>query len=230
MRKGCAGVSTVSEGPDPARILELARRTIRRDAAAISGLEPQLDESFARTAQLLLDCTGKVLVTGLGTSGATARRVAHLLSVGGTPSLFIHAADALHGTLGAVTAGDCVIAISKGGESDELNDFVRRAHERGARIVSMTAAPESTLGRLSDQCLVVTTPDESDPGNMIAMGSALAACAMGDALAVSLMDARGYSWTDFMHSHPGGAVGHMIERGEVPADTDPEAPPFTPAM
>lgn len=218
-------MSTIANEADPARIVELARRTIRRDAEAVGGLEAQIGDSFARTAQLLLRCTGKVLVAGLGTSGATARRVAHLLSVGGTPALFIHAADALHGALGAVGPDDCVIAISKGGESDELNDFVRRARDRGAPVVALTAEPGSSLGRLGDECLVVTTPDDADPGNMIAMGSALAACALGDALAVSLMDARGYSWASFMQSHPGGAVGHMIERGESPAQPDGTPPP-----
>jgi arabinose-5-phosphate isomerase len=194
--------------------LALARQTVERDAAAVAAVLPQLGPSFLDAVRLLLACQGKVLVTGMGTSGATARRIAHLLSVGGTPAVFVHAADGLHGGLGAVTADDCVIAISKGGESDELNEYVRRVRERHARVLTMTATADSTLARLGDVRLVIDTPAEVDPGNMIAMGSALAMCSVGDALTVALMEVRRYPWEAFMHTHPGGAVGHRIQRGE----------------
>lgn len=196
--------------------LALARRTVERDAAAVAAVLPQLGESFLDALRLLLSCRGKILVTGMGTSGATARRIAHLLSVGGTPAVFVHAADGLHGGLGAVTPADCVIAISKGGESDELNEYVRRVRERRARVLTMTATPESTLALLGDVRLVIETPAGVDPGNMIAMGSALAMCSVGDALTVALMEIRRYPWEAFMRTHPGGAVGHRIQRGDSP--------------
>lgn len=196
--------------------LALARRTVERDAAAVAAVVPQLGESFVDALRLLLTCKGKVLVSGMGTSGATARRIAHLLSVGGTPAVFVHAADGLHGGLGAVTEADCVIAISKGGESDELNEYVRRVRDRRARVLTMTATPDSTLARLGDVRLVIDTPSGVDPGEMIAMGSALAMSSVGDALTVALMEIRRYPWEAFMHTHPGGAVGHRIQR-ESPA-------------
>lgn len=198
--------------------LALARRTVERDAAAVAAVLPQLGESFVEALRLLLSCKGKVLVTGMGTSGATARRVAHLLSVGGTPAVFVHAADGLHGGLGAVTEADCVVAISKGGESDELNEYVRRVRDRRARVLTMTATPDSTLAGLGDVRLVIDTPTGVDPGGMIAMGSALAMCSVGDALTVALMEIRRYPWEAFMHTHPGGAVGHRIQRGDPTPD------------
>lgn len=203
--------ATVSPEERPVTaLLDTAREVIRRDALAVAGLVDQLGAEFTAVVQVLEQCTGKVLVTGMGTSGATARRLAHLLSVGGTPATFAHAADGLHGSLGLVAPGDVVIAISKGGESDELNEYVRRAGERGAYTVAITSARDSGLAKASRQLLVTTTPDDVDPGGMIAMGSALASCALGDALVVCVMHSREGAWERFEHSHPGGAVGKRI--------------------
>lgn len=199
-----------NSGQERGEIIALAREVVRQDAAAVAAAEAALDDGFLATVQLLLACRGKTLVTGMGTSGATARRIAHLLAVGGTPALFVHAADGLHGGLGAVTADDVLIAISKGGESDELNEYVRRAKERGASVVAMTAESSSALAAMADAILLVQTPAESDFGGKIAMGSALANCAVGDALVAVLMTRRGYSWGDFDFTHPGGAVGKGI--------------------
>lgn len=201
----------MTEEWDDAALLDVGRSVIRGDGAALAMVEVELGADFVATVRLLSRVRGKVLVTGMGTSGATARRIAHLLSCGGTPALFVHAADGLHGGLGAVAPEDCLVAISKGGESDELNEFCRRARERGAALVAMTAERSSPLARLADQVLPVVTPPESDPGDMMAMGSALGACAVGDALAVALMRLRGYPWERFESSHPGGAVGKRIE-------------------
>ena len=202
----------LSQAPvDQHMILAKAAQTIRMDAAAVLAVAEGLDASFCQVLDLLQRCTGKVLVTGMGTSGASARRIAHLLSCGGTPALFVNAADGLHGGLGAVSEQDVVIAASKGGESDELNEFCRRARARGARLVAMTATSSSTLARLADIVLIVQTPSEADPGEMMAMGSALAVCALGDALAITLMELRGYSWEAFEFTHPGGAVGKLIQ-------------------
>jgi arabinose-5-phosphate isomerase len=196
---------------DNTEMLALGRSVIRDDIRAVSSVEAALDDAFVDVVRMLEACRGKVLVTGMGTSGATARRIAHLLSCGGTPSMFVHAADGLHGGLGAVDGDDIVIAISKGGESDELNEFCRLAAERGAGVIAMTAVVDSTLAAGSDLVLPVVTPEDADPGRMMAMGSALAACAVGDALAITLMRRRGYAWQDFERTHPGGAVGKMIE-------------------
>jgi D-arabinose 5-phosphate isomerase GutQ len=199
------------QGLDDAALVAAGRSVIRGDLEALAMVEDGLGPGFVASVRLLLDVRGKVLVTGMGTSGATARRIAHLLSCGGTPALFVHAADGLHGGLGAVSPEDCVLAISKGGESDELNEYCRRARAIGARVVAMTAEADSSLGRLADCVLPVITPPASDPGEMMAMGSAIGACAVGDALAVTLMQLRGYPWERFESSHPGGAVGKRIE-------------------
>src|SRR5258708_861781 len=132
------------------QILQDAREMIRREGAATAGVAEQLDASFVAAVSLLLGCHGKVLVAGSGTSGAVARRLAHLLSVCGTPSLFLHPMDALHGSLGALSDTDVVVVISKGGGSTEVNDFARRAQERGARVLSLTARKDSALGRHAD--------------------------------------------------------------------------------
>jgi arabinose-5-phosphate isomerase len=196
---------------DDDALLSIGRSVIRGDGQALAMVEAGLGEHFVAAVRLLLEVRGKVLVAGMGTSGATARRIAHLLSCGGTPALFVHPADGLHGGLGAVAADDAIIAISRDGESDELNEFCRRARAGGARVIALTGTPESPLGVLADRVLPVVTPPESDPGGMMAMGSAIAACAVGDALAVTLMRLRGYPWERFEASHPGGAVGKRIE-------------------
>lgn len=195
--------------------LRLAQSIIDSDAAAVAEAGSQLGQEFLDVVEILLNCTGKVLVCGMGTSGASARRVAHLLSVGGTPALYVSAADGLHGGLGSVAAKDVVIAISRGGESDELNEFAKRARERGAVVVALTSDSGCTLAKTATHQLIVTTSQEYDYGGLIAMGSALAQCAVGDALAAVAMQARDNAWGRFEHSHPGGAVGkYFQEEGE----------------
>jgi len=200
----------VDQRIDAAEAVALARETVRQDAAAVLAAVDAVGDGFERAVDLLLACRGKAVVTGMGTSGATAQRIAHLLSVGGTPAFFAHPADGLHGGLGAVTEQDVLLAISKGGESAELNEYVRRAKGRGAQAIAMTAEGASTLASLADATIMVRTPVEADPGGMIAMGSALANCAVGDALVVVLMTLRRYPWQTFEFTHPGGAVGRAI--------------------
>lgn len=204
--------------PETARAIDLARETVRQDAAAVAAAVAAVGDGFAAAVDLLFACAGKAVVSGMGTSGATAQRIAHLLAVGGTPAFFAHPADGLHGGLGAVTAADVVLAISKGGESAELNEYVARAKGRGAKTIAMTAEPASTLAGLADATIVVRTPIEADPGGMIAMGSALANCAVGDALVVALMHLRQYPWQSFEDTHPGGAVGLAIAARKASTD------------
>ncbi|MFI0424721.1 SIS domain-containing protein [Spongiactinospora sp. 9N601] len=190
-------------------VLREGRAAVRREAGGVLGVADQLDETFVEAARWLYECRGKVFVTGAGTSGAIARRMAHLLAVCGTPAVFIQAADALHGTMGAVTEGDILIAISRGGGSGEINDLTTRVRERGAMVIALTADAGSELGRRADLVVELDSPPEVDPGEVIAMGSTLAVAVWGDALAYVLMRLRGYGWDRVLHSHPSGAVGRI---------------------
>jgi D-arabinose 5-phosphate isomerase GutQ len=211
-------VSTPQGLPSPAEdapILAAARDRVQHEVAAAEAVGTALDSTFVAAVRLVLAATGKVIAIGVGTSGPVARRMAHLLSTSGTPSLFLHPADALHGSLGAISAGDVVLAISKGGRSDELNEFAARAKRRGAALLVLTAAADSPLGQLADVTVVLPQTAEGDPGGVIAMGSSLAAAVWGDALAIVLMQSTGYGWDKVMDTHPSGAVG---EREGLPPD------------
>lgn len=193
--------------------LRTARELVRREGGGVAAVADQIDDTFLRAVDLVDACTGKVFVTGSGTSGAVARRMAHLLAVCGTPSIFLPGMDALHGTMGAVADGDLMFTISRGGESDELNDLSTRVQGRGVPVIALTAAPDSTLGRLADLTVVIDPGPEVDPGGVIAMGSTLATAVWGDALAAVLMRRRGYGWDQVLFTHPAGAVG---KRAELP--------------
>lgn len=203
-------------------ILQAAKAAVRREAEGVAASVDDLDESFLEVVRIAYECTGKVFVTGAGTSGAVARRMAHLLSVSGTPSIFISGADALHGTMGALSPGDVLVAISRGGGSEEINELVVRAKERGvSKVVALTADPRSALATRSDVVVDLTMLPGIDPGEVIAMGSTLVTAAWGDALAVVLMQMRGYSWPSVLHSHPSGAVGQVHD---APAELEPLEP------
>lgn len=190
---------------------DLANERIAIEAAAVQAVGDVFDEATDDIISVLFECTGKVFVTGSGTSGTIARRMAHLFSVCGTPSVFIQPSDALHGTMGALRAGDVLISISKGGTSDEINNLSKRAKERGVVVVALTSDPDSELARLADYIQVFAVAEQVDPGNLIAMGSTLMHAVWGDCLAVALMRMRGYKWSDVVFTHPLGAVGKMSE-------------------
>lgn len=192
-------------------LIEAARLVVRNEGAAVSAVADQIDDTFIAVVDLLEHCEGKVFVTGAGTSGAVARRMAHLLAVCGTPSTFIHPMDALHGTMGALAPGDVLISISRGGESHEINEFSARAQRRDVKVVALTADPKSTLGRLADLTVTLTTVGDGDPGGVIAMGSTLVTAVWGDALANVLMRRRDYGWDQVLETHPAGAVGLMTD-------------------
>jgi D-arabinose 5-phosphate isomerase GutQ len=195
--------------------LDAARDLVRREGRGVMEVADHLDDTFLAAIDLLTACTGKVFVTGSGTSGAIARRMAHLLAVCGTPSVFLPAMDALHGTMGAVVRGDVLITISRGGESTELNDLSTRVQQRGVPVLAITAAKDSTLGTLADLTVVLDVAEEVDPGGVIAMGSTLVAAVWGDALAYVLMRARGYGWDEVLFTHPAGAVGQIHDLPEA---------------
>jgi D-arabinose 5-phosphate isomerase GutQ len=195
---------------DQKPILLLAQETILHECQVVGALIPQLGESVAEAADLMLNCRGHVLTTGAGTSNPVAARFAHLLSCCGTPALFIHPGDSQHGLSGAVTEQDVLFAISKGGETTEVNYLARIAKGRGARLIGLTEKPESTLAKLSNVVLCFQAPVDSDPYGMIATGSSLFNAALTDALCIILLKLRGYSKEQFAETHPGGAVGNQI--------------------
>ncbi|MCV2395124.1 SIS domain-containing protein [Actinotalea sp. M2MS4P-6] len=196
-------------------VLEAARDAIRREGKGVADVADLIDDTFLEAVRMLQACTGKVFVTGSGTSGSIARRMAHLLAVTGTPALFLPGMDALHGTMGAVVEGDLLITISRGGESTELNDLSTRVQQRHVPVIALTAAPDSSLGRLADLTVHLHTDTEVDPGGVIAMGSTLIAAVWGDALAYVLMRLRGYGWDQVLFTHPAGAVGLIDDLPEA---------------
>jgi arabinose-5-phosphate isomerase len=193
------------------QILEMATSVIDSESRAVAGLVEQLRPTLAQAAQAMLECKGHVIVSGSGTSHAVALRFAHLLSCCGTPALFLHPGDSQHGAAGAVRAEDVLVALSKGGETTEVNFLVNVARERGAKVIGITEKPASTLGKLSDITLEIKAPEGVDPYGMIATGSSLFNSAFCDALCIVLLNLRGYSLEQFGETHPGGAVGQKLK-------------------
>ncbi|MDF1487927.1 SIS domain-containing protein [Tessaracoccus caeni] len=196
---------------DLAEALKTSRGLVSAEARGVAAVEDLVETAEFRTfLGILLDTDGKVITSAAGTSGAVARRLAHLLSVCGTPALYLHPTEGLHGSLGAVAPGDIVIALSKGGGTGELTEFAARAKARGARILVMTSRNQSPLSEVADDVAIIPA-GEGDPGGAIAMGSTLAMASWGDALAISLMQLRGYTWEQFLFTHPAGKVGEDAE-------------------
>lgn len=204
-------------------IVQAARARIQAEADAVAAVGDTL-EGFVDAVRLIRAAPGKVITVGVGTSGPAAARMAHLLSTTGTPAVYLHPGDALHGGLGAVAEGEVVLAISKGGSSAELNAFLGLAKARGAKILALTAKRESALTAQSDVVALVPQTDQADPGGIAAMGSSLAAAAWGDALATVLMQISGYSWAEVLAAHPSGAVGGFEVPAPLPALADPTTP------
>jgi D-arabinose 5-phosphate isomerase GutQ len=202
----------MSLSPNLNELIERARHVIAAESAAVLSAAESVDQHFIDVVQVLLDCSGKVLITGSGTSGTIARRAAHLFSVGGTPAFYLSPNDGLHGGLGVLRKNDVVIAISKGGSSEELNHFCQRASELAAAVIAITAVPESELAQLADHVLQLRLPPESDLGAVVATGSSLASAALLDALVEVTRTVRGYSWSEFFFTHPSGAVGKNAEQ------------------
>jgi D-arabinose 5-phosphate isomerase GutQ len=201
---------TMTQPKDPRQILSLAQETILLESQVVQALIPQLGDNVAEAAKLMFNCRGHVLTAGAGTSNPIAARFAHLLSCCGTPALFIHPGDSQHGLSGAVTERDVLFAISKGGETTEVNYLARITKSRGAKLIGLTEKPESTLANMSDVVLCFKAPADSDPYGMIATGSSLFNAALTDALCIVLLKLRGYSKEQFAETHPGGAVGNQI--------------------
>lgn len=194
------------------RVLELGRETLSIEADAIRALQVRLgdDDSFVNAAQLVYGCEGRVVVSGMGKSGHIGRKIAATLASTGTPAFFMHPGEAAHGDLGMVTRNDVVIAISNSGESSEILDILPAVKRLGARVIAMTGKPASRLAKLADVHLNIAVDKEACPLNLAPTTSTTVTLAMGDALAVALLDARGFREQDFALSHPGGALGRRL--------------------
>jgi acetyl esterase/lipase/D-arabinose 5-phosphate isomerase GutQ len=182
---------------------------IATEARAVEAVRATLrSEEFANLIDLL-DAAPRLVTTGAGTSASVARRMAHLLSTSGTPAHFLSPTEALHGSIGSVAAGDALIAFSKGGQSAEINDILRRVDRRGAITIAVTCEPDSPIVGIAQHTIVLPTTTDSDPGGILAMGSTLAAAAWSDAVVLALRDRHGTSWAQVLDTHPAGAVGML---------------------
>lgn len=195
---------------DAAQALRLAQETFDIEAAAVLGLKKRTTEAFAHAVELMLDVRGRVVVMGMGKSGHIGRKIAATLASTGTPAMFVHPAEASHGDLGMIKPVDLVLAISNGGESEEITVILPVLKRLGVPLVAMTGGTQSTLARHADILLDSGVEKEACPLNLAPTASTTAQLALGDALAVALLDARGFRTEDFARSHPGGALGRKL--------------------
>ena len=203
-------LDTLANVLDP--LTNQARECLRQQAAAIAKLSVRLDESFARAIRLLFSVRGHVVLTGLGKSGLVGRKIAATLASTGTPAFFVHAAEAMHGDLGMITEDDAVVLISYSGETSEVARMLPHLRERGIPTLALVGDLDSTLGRSVDVALDVSVDREVCPNNLAPTSSTLATLAMGDTIAVALMQLRGFCQDDFAQLHPGGSVGRRLAR------------------
>ena len=194
--------------------LALARKVLQTEAAAILALVDRLDERFEQAVRLLLDCRGRVIVTGMGKSGIISRKVAATLSSTGTPAYFLHPAEATHGDLGVIQGDDVVIALSNTGETHEILRLLETIKRLGAKLIAITGNCTSTLGQAADVALDCHVSEEACPLNLVPTASTTAALAMGDALAMTLLVAKGFREEDFVNLHPGGTLGKRLMRAD----------------
>lgn len=194
--------------------LALAKRVLQTEAAAILGLVDRVDERFERAVHLLLDCKGKVVVTGMGKSGIICRKIAATLASTGTPAIFLHPAEAVHGDFGVLQADDVIIALSYSGETDELVRLLERIKRLGARLIALTGDLASTLGQKADVALDTRVSEEACPMNLVPTASTTAALALGDALVMALLVAKGFRQEDFASLHPAGRLGRRLMRAD----------------
>jgi arabinose-5-phosphate isomerase len=195
---------------DPQQLLSRGERVLETEVAAIHAVKARLNSSFVAACRLLLTCTGRVVVSGMGKSGHIGNKIAATLASTGTPAFFLHPAEAGHGDIGMIARGDVFLAISNSGETAELLTILPAVKRLGIPIVAMTGRLESTLAKTADAILDVSVPEEACPHNLAPTASTTATLAMGDALAVAVLEARGFTPDDFARSHPGGALGRRL--------------------
>src|SRR5256712_11389657 len=195
-----------SKKANSASALELARKVLAIEADAITGLISRVDERFVDAVSLILACRGRVVVSGVGKSGHIARKIASTLASTGTPAFFVHAAEAGHGDLGMITRDDVMLALSNSGQSDELLTIIPMIKRQGAKLIALTGNADSALAKEADVHLDARVAQEACPLNLAPTASTTAALALGDALAVALLEKRGFSSDDFARSHPKGRL------------------------
>jgi arabinose-5-phosphate isomerase len=219
---------------DSSRAVAMAKRVLSIEAEAVGALGARLDDEFRRAVDLVLSSRGRVIVCGIGKSGHVARKIAATMASTGTPAYFVHAAEAVHGDMGMITRDDVVIGVSNSGENDELLTIVPLIKRQGGRLIAVTGNAKSSLAREADVHLDARVSEEACPLNLAPTASTTAAMALGDALAVALLDARGFSSADFARSHPGGALGRKLltHVADVmrPADRVPAVSEATPVV
>ncbi|CAM3713661.1 KpsF/GutQ family sugar-phosphate isomerase [Castellaniella denitrificans] len=196
--------------PSPEAIRASADRTFGIEIQALQSLRGRVDARFDQAVGLILDCPGRVVVTGIGKSGHVARKIAATLASTGTPAFFMHAAEAIHGDLGMLTGQDILLAISYSGSAQELITIISVAKRMGTRIIALTGHPDSELARSADLALDAAVDQEACPLNLAPTASTTAALVLGDAIAVACLEARGFNREDFARSHPGGALGRRL--------------------
>jgi arabinose-5-phosphate isomerase len=209
--------------------LDLARKVLRTEAAAILSLVDRIDGEFERAVQLLFDCKGRVIVTGMGKSGVICRKIAATLSSTGTSAWFLHPAEAIHGDLGAIRDDDVVLALSHSGETEEIIRLLEAIRRIGARLIALTGNRGSTLARAADVSLDCSIASEACPMNLVPTASTTAALAMGDALAMTLCVRKGFKEEQFASLHPGGKLGRRLMRVENVMHAGESAPTVRPS-
>ncbi|MGE0114791.1 MAG: KpsF/GutQ family sugar-phosphate isomerase [Steroidobacteraceae bacterium] len=195
---------------DSQQILTRARAVLDIEAAAVTALIPRLGEAFATACHLILDCKGRLVVSGMGKSGHVGNKLAATFASTGTPAFFVHPAEASHGDIGMITQQDVVLAISNSGETDELVTILPVIKRLGIPLIALTGRTDSTLGRAANAALDVSVATEACPLNLAPTASTTATLALGDALAVAVLEARGFTEEDFARSHPGGSLGRRL--------------------
>ena len=195
---------------DIAALTRSALTVIETEAHAISILKSRVDGTFLRACELMLDCPGRVVVSGMGKSGHVARKIAATLASTGTPAFFVHPAEASHGDLGMITQKDVVLALSNSGETDELIAILPLIKRQGVPLILMTGNPDSSLATMADVHIDVSVPQEACPLGLAPTASTTAALVMGDALAIAMLEARGFTDEDFARSHPAGSLGRRL--------------------
>ena len=194
----------------PVGFVESGKRTIRMESAAVADLEARVGDDFVRACELIMPISGRVVVTGMGKSGHIATKIAATLASTGTPAFYVHPGEASHGDVGMITAQDCVIALSNSGTTPEVLTLLPLLKRLGVPLISMTGAPQSTLASASDVHLNTGVEVEACPLDLAPTSSTTCALVMGDALAIALLEARGFTADDFAFSHPGGALGRRL--------------------
>src|SRR3954470_22388595 len=204
--------------------LALARKVLQTEAAAILALIPRLDERFEQAVSLLLNCRGRVILTGMGKSGLICRKIAATLTSTGTAAFFLHPAEAIHGDLGVIQGDDVVVALSYSGETGEILHLLETIRRLGAKLIAITGAPNSSLAQAADVSIDCSVTEEACPMNLVPTASTTAALAIGDALAMTLLVEKGFQQEDFANLHPGGKLGKRLTRVETLMHAGKECP------